>query len=107
MLTVAAGRRESPGICPFNVVITSDLSSSHHIREIVLKAHQRANHILRYYYYYFFDPGTQFPGKKNYAIQRQNTKTLLLLLLLLLLKTTQLACRKLKAVRTVNSHSEW
>ena len=23
----------------------------------------------------FFDPGTQFPGKKNYAMQRQNTKT--------------------------------
>jgi len=22
-----------------------------------------------------FDPGTQFPGKKNYAMQRQNTKT--------------------------------
>ena len=27
------------------------------------------------YYYYFFDPCTQFPGKKNYAMQRQNTKT--------------------------------
>ena len=26
-------------------------------------------------YYYFLDPGTQFPGKKNYAMQRQNTKT--------------------------------
>ena len=22
-----------------------------------------------------FDPGTQFPGKKNYSMQRQNTKT--------------------------------
>ena len=29
------------------VVIASDLLSSHHIREITLKAHQRANHILR------------------------------------------------------------
>jgi len=25
-----------------------------------------------------FDPATQFPEKKNYAMQRQNTKTLLL-----------------------------
>jgi len=33
----------------------------------------------------FFDPGTQFPGKKNYAMQRQNTKYILLLLLLLLI----------------------
>ena len=23
----------------------------------------------------FFDPDTQFPGKKNYAMQRKNTKT--------------------------------
>jgi len=23
----------------------------------------------------FFDPGTQFPGKKNYAMQSQNMKT--------------------------------
>ena len=29
------------------VVIASDLSPAHHIREIALKAHQRANHILR------------------------------------------------------------
>ena len=29
------------------VVIASDLLPSHHIREIVSKAHQRANHILR------------------------------------------------------------
>ena len=28
-----------------------------------------------YYYYYYFDPGTQFPGKKNYGMQIQNTKT--------------------------------
>ena len=29
------------------VVIASDLSPSHHIREIVIKAHQRTSHILR------------------------------------------------------------
>ena len=29
------------------IVIASDLSPSHHIQEIALKAHQRANHILR------------------------------------------------------------
>jgi len=28
-----------------------------------------------YYYYYYYDPGTQFPWKKNYGMQRQDTKT--------------------------------
>ena len=31
------------------VVIESDLSYSHHICEITLKGHQRANHILRHF----------------------------------------------------------
>ena len=28
-----------------------------------------------YLFIYLLDPGTQIPGKKNYAMQRQNTKT--------------------------------
>ena len=28
-----------------------------------------------WYYYYYYYLGTQFQGKKNYAMQRQNTKT--------------------------------
>jgi len=48
------GSAVTPAVVPevtkttdLGVVIASVLSPSHHTREIVLKAHQRANHVLR------------------------------------------------------------
>ena len=39
--------------------------------------------------YYFFDPGTQFPGKKNYAMQRQN---IIIIIIIITVKFCRMEC---------------